>query len=1444
MRHLPILLFLLCSFIPNENLQATHALGGDLIYEQIGPNEYFITLRIYRDCNGIALNTTEDIEWMGSCGSGSILATRISDLDITPLCPGSPTACNGGTGSIGIEEHVYTATVTLPNNCTDVNFNYTLCCRNHIITTLIDPGNENIFLYATHQNTSIPNHSPIFNNYPSPIVCVNQPVLYNHGVSDPDGDSLYFSAGNCYEALNDTVEYLAGYNGVTPLTTVNPIILNPNTGSISFTPNIQQVGVMCILVEEFRNGVKIGETIRDIQFNVIACANVPPIASGINNLPGADSLDFVFNICESNVVCFDLSFSDPDVDVLNVTWNGEIVGATFQVSANNTIAPTAQFCWSPQPSDVGLNYFSVNITDDACPLVGSSTYTYTVDVLPNPNTMTLSYANLICNSDSQEISLFPSSTIDSLYWTPNPSLSALPNGNGLAYPTSAQTYIVRAYFPDGCYVEEQAPMAIAAPPSIQANANTSNICNGGTVVLNGLGGVSYTWSGGVLNNVPFAPSPGYHTYVVTGEDANGCTNEDSVTIQVNPIVTIVATPDTNICDGETVSLSGQGALSYSWNNGIQNAVPFTPNLGTTNYVMTATDVNGCIAQDSIAITANPLPNVQAMASSIIICQGDSLSLTSSGVINPVWSNGVTEGVRFIPVVGTQSYAVSGSNSFGCLGADSIVVQVNPLPNINITASGDSICEGNTISLIASGASTYNWSNGVNQNIPFIPNAGFNMYTVSAIDTNACAAEDSVGIMVNPLPIISAVASDSIICDGEYISLTASGAQTYVWSNGISNGVSFTPSLGVQTYTVVGTDANNCQNQTNLYVTINPNPNIAIQTSNNGNELCEGETVILTASGAPSLTWNNGVINNQPFSPPLGSTTYIVNAENMYACTTIDSVEIMVNPLPTVNAVASANDVCYGDSVMLQCPGNVMHNWTNGVVGGVNFLPPLGTTRYTLNIVDSNLCENSDSVDVRVFALPTITALANDSSVCEGQTVALFAIGAQNYTWSNGLNNGTPFTPPLGQSIYTVSGVDTNGCSNTANIQIVSHPNPSVSPLGGDTSICFGETIILSGAGADSYVWNNGVEDGQGFVPNTGIHDYIVVGTDLNGCSSSDSVQVEVFELPEVVALSSDDSICLGESIQLNGSGAISYTWTNGINDGDFISPSLGATTFTVIGVDANLCENMAEVTVHAIPLATLEPLEDVEFCDVNELEISSEGEYVGSYQWGGITAIGGFNLIEGTDYLGTQSADLGIYNLLSAGSHTFYVNVVGICGNEVSDTFNIVSHQSPTVDLLGDTSLCSHEENAIITNAEGFNFIWNDGTPGQILSPSYSGMYYVEFEEYNTGCIISDTLFIEMEDCIDQCVVLAPTGFSPNNDGANDGFKVVSTCGEGFSYFNLMIYNRWGEKVFQTDDPYVAWDGIYKGKPAELSTYAYAVEYTKEYSQEKEMLKGNVTLVK
>jgi hypothetical protein len=259
---------------PFTHSNATHLMGGDLSYECISTNstssDYRVTLKVYRDCNGVNVWSYEVMYMSANCGTGTQYMTKVSSQEITPTCAGvTGTACNGGNGTFGIEEHIYQTTMTIPANCTNIELYWRRCCRNGAITTLGSPMSERMYIETVITDASVCNNSPVFLNKPVPFICAGQPTNYNHGATDPDGDDLVFSLTSCLNDDNDPVSYTSGHSHYAPLSTQATIVVDSETGALSFTPNVaNQIGVLCVLVEEYRNGVKISEVTRDIQFTV------------------------------------------------------------------------------------------------------------------------------------------------------------------------------------------------------------------------------------------------------------------------------------------------------------------------------------------------------------------------------------------------------------------------------------------------------------------------------------------------------------------------------------------------------------------------------------------------------------------------------------------------------------------------------------------------------------------------------------------------------------------------------------------------------------------------------------------------------------------------------------------------------------------------------------------------------------------------------------------------------------------------------------------------------------------------------------------------------------------------------------------------------------------------------------------------------------------------
>ena len=372
--------------------RATHAVGGELTYSCVGVNQYLVTLKFYRDCNGVSAPS--------SCSNGRSFNIRSTNCGanfnecfslqsvniITPICPSEIDRCVNSSGTYGLEEYIYTKLVNLNayagcGNPNDWVFSWSLCCRNNAITSLDDPGDEDLYLRTEMNRQAVAcNNSPTFGNSPAPYYCLGQSISYNPGAFDVDGDSLAYELIQPRGANNSTISYNTGYSLTQPIRNAGgagAVQLDPLTGTLTCVPNIQQVAVVTYRVREFRNGVLIGTVMRDVQIVVRPCGgNTAPSASGING-----TSNYSTTVCAGSPVSFTINTSDPNAGQGTViNWNGGIAGATFTTSGSPF--QTATFNWTPSIADIGNHNFAVQVTDNACPLTGSNQYGFTLVVTP------------------------------------------------------------------------------------------------------------------------------------------------------------------------------------------------------------------------------------------------------------------------------------------------------------------------------------------------------------------------------------------------------------------------------------------------------------------------------------------------------------------------------------------------------------------------------------------------------------------------------------------------------------------------------------------------------------------------------------------------------------------------------------------------------------------------------------------------------------------------------------------------------------------------------------------------------------------------------------------------------------------------------------------------------------------------------------------------------
>ncbi|MEJ6748766.1 MAG: hypothetical protein QNK60_02420, partial [Flavobacteriales bacterium] len=255
-------------------------------------NTYRVTLKFYRDCGTFNASAppTFILDYnSNSCGSNnSSTMNQVSFQNITPACTSIPNPCNT-PGIVGIEEYIYQTIITLPNNCPDWILSTCLNARNGAITTITNPGGQDLCVQSELNNSQYCNNSPIFSEYPTPYICVNQSFCYNNGAIDPDGDSLVYSLVTpLNSAAGGTVTYIAPYSASNPIS--GTTTFDPLTGDLCMLSNQLQVSVVAMKVSEYRNGVFIGSVIRDIQIIVLDnCSSIPPVLSGIDTIAPVNS---------------------------------------------------------------------------------------------------------------------------------------------------------------------------------------------------------------------------------------------------------------------------------------------------------------------------------------------------------------------------------------------------------------------------------------------------------------------------------------------------------------------------------------------------------------------------------------------------------------------------------------------------------------------------------------------------------------------------------------------------------------------------------------------------------------------------------------------------------------------------------------------------------------------------------------------------------------------------------------------------------------------------------------------------------------------------------------------------------------------------------------------------------------------------------------------------
>jgi PKD repeat protein len=526
-------------------------------------------------------------------------------------------------------------------------------------------------------------------------------------------------------------------------------------------------------------------------------------------------------------------------------------------------------CASPTANPTATTTYTVTGTSGSC----SGTANVTVTVNPLPNANATATPSTLC--EGQNIALSTPTVSGATYaWTgPNGFTASIRNPTITAATTAASgTYTVTVTSSNGCTNTSNVTVTVNPTPVVTVSPSSPAICNGSSTTLTASGATSYTWTpatGLSCTNCagPTANPTATTTYTVTGTSGS-CSGTANVTVTVNPLpnASASATPST-LCEGQNIALSTPtvSGATYAWTgpNGftasIRNpTITAATTAASGTYTVTVTSSNGCTNTSNVTVTVNALPTITVSPSSPTICSGQSVALTANGATTYTWTpatglSTTTGATVTATLTATQTYTVTGTAN-GCSNTANVTVTVAPNLNITISPPNPQICAGSNIVITASGATNYTWSPAAGLSATTGASVTANpatttTYTVNGT-TGSCSGSTTFTLTVNALPVVSVNPNNAVICQGDSISLSASGAQNYSWTptsdlNTSSGATVIATPQSSLTYTVTGTDANGCQNSDSVSLTVNAAP-AAPTITQNGN--------VLTSSAAVTYQW--------------------------------------------------------------------------------------------------------------------------------------------------------------------------------------------------------------------------------------------------------------------------------------------------------------------------------------------------------------------------------------------------------------------------------------------------------------------------------------------------------------------------------------------------------------------------------------------------------------
>lgn len=1020
-----------------------------------------------------------------------------------------------------------------------------------------------------------------------------------------------------------------------------------------------------------------------------------------------------------------------------------------------------------------------------------------------------------------------------------------------------------------------ATLSCCALPIITTTNSTCGLSNGKIKASgNGAAPWDYVWadsSGNLIathNNINGADSIqnlAAGNYSLTVTDNLGCSVVTAVTVNTTAGGSATAGNTGPYCEGQNISLnSSAGGTAYSWSGpaGFTSALqsPVINNAAVVMsgaYSVTVTYSAGCTASATTNVSVNPLPVASISPSSAFICSGSSVTFVAGGGGTYLWSNAATTDSISVSPSSVSTYTVTVSSANSCTATASASVNVAAPISISATASNLN-CSGDTsgsILLTLTGGQaplTFSWNNSsTSQNLT---NIAAGNYSVTVTDSVACSATASA-LITEPAPLAITETHTDAACGGATpaaIDITITGGTTpyqYIWNDGITTD----DRMGIASgnYSLTVTDSHTCSGS--IAVAIAQSTGITL-TETHTDVLCYGQnngSINLTATGATSpysFIWNDG-INTQNRSN-LTAGTYTVTVTDAGTCSA--STSVTINQPGTFSvSIAHTNVFCNGGStgtMTLSPSGGTLpytYFWNDGDTSQNRTFVTAGT--YAVTVSDNNSC--TFSISTTITEPTSLSVIETHTNVpCSGTNTGTIDLvvngGATPYSflWSDGNTNQNRMNIAAGNYAVTVS--DNNQCTVALTIPITSASGLTVSESSADVS-CYAATdgnittTVTGGTTPYSFLWNDG--DTSQNKTNITAGTYTLSVTDDSGCVVT---AIAIITEPTLLQISEvhTSPLCKGEanaSIQITTTGGnvpYTYFWNDAATTAD--RATIPAGTYVVTVTDNNQCTVSSTISITepaGIALAT-QP--------VNPTCVTNPADGSITLQVSGGTLPYSFNWSNGSAWQNLSNIPPGTYTVTVTDANQCSSNATVV----LTYRFDFSVQASAPVNIAyGDSAVLSYTLTGVVTDStSAYSNIWSPSfglsctdcsSPG--ASPSVTTVYQIQIQNY-AGCTASDNVTVTVSA---DYTIFTPNAFTPNNDGNNDVFTIYGKLNT-VAYLDIQIFNRWGEKVFSSNDHHFSWDGKYKGVLQNPGVYVWLLKLTYLDGHREELRKGTVSLIK